>query len=155
MNGSARPGICAIRELLEQWFEHLQDDAKADIRARFRSRDDVQHQSAWFELFWHELMRRGGYDLEIHPTVANVTTNPDFLAQRNGVSRFYLEATLVHQYINNISDYLTRASTHKFINGYIDQLKKSYAQLRVKQAGIRKKVEQEIDPSTSPNRILN
>ena len=94
MNGSARPGICAIRELLEQWFEHLQDDAKADIRARFRSRDDVQHQSAWFELFWHELMRRGGYDLEIHPTVANVTTNPDFLAQRNGVSRFYLEATL-------------------------------------------------------------
>ena len=49
------------------------------------------------------------------------------------------------EYINNISDYLTRASTHKFINGYIDQLKKYYAQLRVKQAAIRKKVEQEGD----------
>jgi len=94
MNSSARPGICAIRELLEHWFEHLPDNAQADIRARFRSRDEVQHQSAWFELFWHELLRCGGYDAEVHPTVANVTTNPDFLPKRDGVSKFYLEATL-------------------------------------------------------------
>ena len=49
------------------------------------------------------------------------------------------------EYINNISDYLTRASTHKFINTYIDQLKKYYAQLQVKQAAIREKVEQDGD----------
>lgn len=94
MNSSARPGLCGIRDLLEQWFERLPNDAKADIRARFRSRDDVQHQSAWFELFWHELLRCCGYDVEIHPTLADVTATPDFLTKRNGVSQFYLEATL-------------------------------------------------------------
>jgi hypothetical protein len=94
MNSSARPAICGIRDLLEQWFERLPNGAKADIRARFRSRDDAQHQSAWFELFWHELLRCCGYDVEIHPTLADVTANPHFLTKRNGVSQFYLEATL-------------------------------------------------------------
>jgi hypothetical protein len=49
------------------------------------------------------------------------------------------------EYLKNISDYLTRGSTLTFINGYIDQLKKYYAQLQVKQAAIRKKVEQDVD----------
>ena len=46
MNSSARPSISAIRELLERWFEQLPDNVKADVRARFRSRDEVQHQGA-------------------------------------------------------------------------------------------------------------
>ena len=33
-------------------------------------------------------------DVEIHPTVANVTANLDFLIKRDGVPQFYLEATL-------------------------------------------------------------
>lgn len=94
MDSSARPGICAIRGLLENWFEHLPDAANADARARLRSRDEVQHQSAWFELFWHELLRCSGYGVEIHPAIADVTTHPDFLLMRNGVPQFYLEATL-------------------------------------------------------------
>jgi hypothetical protein len=94
MNSSACPGICAIRDLLEQWFERLPDNAKADIGARLRSRDEVQHQSAWFELLWYELLRCSGYEVEVHPAVPGVTTNPDFLGKSNGVFRFYLEATL-------------------------------------------------------------
>jgi hypothetical protein len=94
MNRSARPGICAVRELLDSWFEHLPENARADIRARFRSRDEVQHQSAWFEIFWHELLRCNGYQLDVHPPLANVRTSPDFLAKREGQSVFYLEATL-------------------------------------------------------------
>src|SRR5438874_8367331 len=78
MNTSARPGVCAIRELLEVWFERLPESAKADIRARFRSRDEVQHQSAWFEPSWHELLRCSGYDVEVHPALPDVATNPDF-----------------------------------------------------------------------------
>jgi len=84
INSSARPGICAIRDLLEHWFERLPDNAKADIGARFRSRDEVQHQSAWFELLWHELLRCSGYDVDVHPALPDVATNPDFLAKRNG-----------------------------------------------------------------------
>ncbi len=94
MNTSARPGIGAIRNLLEKWFDQLPEAAKADIRGRFRDRDDVQHKSSFYELFWYALLRCSGYDVEIHPTVANVSANPDFLAGRNGVSQFYLEATL-------------------------------------------------------------
>lgn len=94
MNSSARPGIAAIRDLLENWFEQWPDGAKADVSARLRSRDTVQHESAWLELFWHEVLRSSGYAVEIHPVVANVRTNPDFVARSNGTSNFYLEATL-------------------------------------------------------------
>ncbi len=95
MNTSTRPGISAIRELLEGWFERLPPDGQADVRGRFRSRDDAQHQSAFFEMYWHELLRCSGYEIELHPAMPNASTNPDFLAHRNGASRFYLEATLV------------------------------------------------------------
>lgn len=94
MNASARPGIDAIRQLLESWFDHLPPDAQADIRGRFRSREETQHESAFFELYWHELLTRCGYELEIHPALPDVATNPDFLAIRNRVPQFYLEATL-------------------------------------------------------------
>jgi hypothetical protein len=95
MNTSARPGIAAVRDLLEAWFDHLPDAAKADVRARFRSRDDIQHKGASYELFWHELLRASGYEVEVHPELVNVPTNPDFLARGiDQIPKFYLEATL-------------------------------------------------------------
>src|SRR5271165_246212 len=94
MNISARPGIAAIRELLEGWFERVPLMAKADVRSRFRSFDAAQHASAFFELYWHELLCRSGYEVEVHPTVPNAETNPDFLASRNGVALLYVEVTL-------------------------------------------------------------
>ena len=94
LNTSARPGITAMRDLLENWFERVPDAAKADIRGRFRNHSEVQHKSAFYELFWHELLRSCGYDVEIHPVLDGVATNPDFLALQDGVPQFYLEATL-------------------------------------------------------------
>src|SRR5437016_5883053 len=94
MNTSARPGIVAVRNLLETWFDQLPEAARPDVRGRFRSVDDAQHQSAWYELFWHETLRRSGYNLEIHPRLNGVTTNPDFLAKFCNLPRFYFEATL-------------------------------------------------------------
>lgn len=94
MNTSARPGIAAIRDMLERWFERLPPMAKADVRARFRSSDSAQHESAFFELYWHELLCRSGYEVEVHPTVPNAETNPDFLASRNGIALIYVEVTL-------------------------------------------------------------
>src|SRR5215831_4383307 len=94
MNISVRPGVAAIRELLDRWFERLPVEAQADVRARFRSPDSAQHESAFFELYWHELLRRSGYEVQIHPTVPNAHSNPDFLAFRNGAGSFYVEGTL-------------------------------------------------------------
>jgi hypothetical protein len=94
MNISARPGIGAIRSLLEDWFDRLPLCAQADVRARFQSNDEAQHQSAFFELYWHEMLRCSGYEVEIHPLLSDVKTNPDFLALRCGIPDFYLETTL-------------------------------------------------------------
>lgn len=94
MNVSARPGIDAIRELLQLWFARISPDAQADIMGRLRSREEAQHQSAFFELYWHELLSRCGFDVEIHPRLEDVATNPDFLTVRNRLPQFYLEATL-------------------------------------------------------------
>src|ERR1700679_501191 len=80
LNSSARLSVCAIRELLESWYAHLPELARADVRARFRSKDTVQHQGSFFELCWHELLLCCGYTVEIHPALNDVTANPDFLA---------------------------------------------------------------------------
>ncbi len=94
LNSSARPMAQAIRELLDIWFAHLPTNAKADLKARFRKRDSIQHQGAFFELYWHEFLLCCGYQVEVHPNVDGVTTNPDFLALKNASPCFYLEATL-------------------------------------------------------------
>jgi hypothetical protein len=94
MNSSARPGFGMIRELLERWFDQLPRAAQAYIRARFRSCDKAQHQSAFFELYWHELLRVSGNDIEIHPVLPDAATNPDFLVLRNHTPQFYFEVTL-------------------------------------------------------------
>jgi hypothetical protein len=94
LNRSARPGIAAMRDLLDAWFMHVQESAKADVRGRFRARDDAQHQSAFFELFWHELLRCSGHEIEVHPVVPGAGTNPDFMVRCRGAAPFYVEATL-------------------------------------------------------------
>jgi hypothetical protein len=93
LNRSARPGIAAIRFLFEDWFARLPDFGKANLRARFRKREEVSHQGAFFELFCHELLRRSSYEVELHPTLANGKA-PDFLVCRACVPQFYFEATL-------------------------------------------------------------
>lgn len=93
-NTSARRGIAAIRDMLESWFAHVPPAAQADIRGRFREDDEVQHQSSFFELFWHELLYASGYEIELHPDLPDASTNPDFLARRGGEPQFYFEATL-------------------------------------------------------------
>jgi hypothetical protein len=93
MNASARPGICAIRRCLEDWFAHVPVAAQANLRGRFRSQGTSQNEGAFFELYWHELLLLSGCELQIHPPL-DVSTSPDFLASRAGLRRFYVEATL-------------------------------------------------------------
>jgi hypothetical protein len=104
LNSSTRASVCAVREMLEGWYAHLPETAKDDIRGRFRSRDSVQHQSSFFELYWHEFLLCCGYEVEIHPTLSGVKTSPDFLSIRDGTPQFYLEATLAMPPINLAAD---------------------------------------------------
>ena len=92
---SERPGIVAIRTLLEEWFVEVPENERLDLQQRFRSPIERQHRSAVFELFLHHFLLRCGFDLEFHPDVPGTTTHPDFLVHRNGQALFYLEAIAV------------------------------------------------------------
>ena len=68
LNRSARLEANLIRALLEAWFSRYPPAEAADLRARFRSSNDLQHHSAFFELFVHELLLKLGLHPQIHPT---------------------------------------------------------------------------------------
>jgi len=80
----------ATRARLEEWAAHLPDSAYADVRGRLRSGDDYEFNSTYLEIYLHELLRRAGYAIEVHPTT-NSGRRPDFLVSREEES-FYLEA---------------------------------------------------------------
>jgi hypothetical protein len=92
---SERPGIVAIRTLLEEWFLDLPEDERLDLRQRFRSPIERQHRSAVFELFLHHMLLRCRFQIEFHPDIPGVMTHPDFLVSRGGQELFYLEAIAV------------------------------------------------------------
>lgn len=90
------PGATSIRNTLESWLENYPCRHRADLRERFRSNDDQNHEGAFFELFLYELLTRLGFSLEVHPEIAGSRARPDFLASRDH-RRFYLEATVSGQ----------------------------------------------------------
>ena len=94
LNRTARVEFARIRRELEEWFTRYPASGQAELRARFRSDIDSQHQSAFFELFLHELLLRLGCQVTIHPTVPNVARTPDFLVKSPDGERFYIEATI-------------------------------------------------------------
>jgi hypothetical protein len=92
---SERPGIAAIRNLLEEWFVEIPPNEQRDLQQRFRSPVERHHRSVIFELFLHHFLLRCGFEIEFHPDVPGVTTHPDFLVKRGGQPLFYLEAIAV------------------------------------------------------------
>jgi hypothetical protein len=92
---SERPGVAAIRALLEEWFQELRENERRDLQQRFRSPMERQHRAAIFELFLHHFLLRCGFEVGFHPDIAGVTTHPDFLVSRNGQALFYFEAIAV------------------------------------------------------------
>jgi hypothetical protein len=80
-----------IRDLVSQWAANVPAASRADLRGRLRAPDNRQFWGAFWELYNHESLVRGGYDVEIHPPVDGASRQPDFLASR-GETRFYVEA---------------------------------------------------------------
>lgn len=91
LNISARAPMIAARGVFEQWFASYPESGKADLRARFRSSIDAQHQSAFWELYLHELFSRLGFTLEPHPQIDGSRNHPDFLVKEGNDAKFYLE----------------------------------------------------------------
>jgi hypothetical protein len=77
------------RKVVEEWFSHLQI-GRADFLGRFQSKDLGNFESAFFELYLHELLVRLAYSVTPHPNTEE--GNPDFLIQGEDRNEFYLEA---------------------------------------------------------------
>jgi hypothetical protein len=96
LNRSARSEAMTIRDTLETWFSRYPEgQTKRDIEGRFRSGDDAQYRSAFFELVLHELLLQLNCKAESHPPIEGTTNRPDFLAIPPTGSPFYLEAAIV------------------------------------------------------------
>ena len=94
LNASGRPEATAVRGLIDAWLGDYPAANRPEMIRRLRSRDDVLHRSALFELMLHALLRRQGFTIiEIEPELPNGRA-PDFLVEAPGGQRFYLEATL-------------------------------------------------------------
>ncbi len=94
LNRSARPAFQFVRQMLESWFLRYPTEGQHELQSRFRSRLNVHHTSAFFELFLHELLFCLGCAVVIHPSVKGTTRSPDFFVEPQSGESFYLEATV-------------------------------------------------------------
>jgi len=100
LNRSARTEFARVRDVLEVWFSRYPPSEQAALASRFRSQDDIPHESAFFELFLHELLLRLGCEVTVHPGAnAKKSKRPDFLVKSDS-GTFYLEATLASEASN-------------------------------------------------------
>ena len=67
IDASARPPIAWARSSLEIGLVTTRRTPGQSWLRRFRSKDDRQHESAFFELYCHELLIRHGFAVETHP----------------------------------------------------------------------------------------
>lgn len=79
------------RDLITRWLAEYPATDRVALRARLRSPDDRVFTSAFWELYLHEMYRRGGWTIEIEPIVPDSANRPDFLVSRDGQS-YYVEA---------------------------------------------------------------
>lgn len=93
MNESGRDIYQNIRQALETWFYYYPHKSAQHLFGSFRSKNDVAHQGAFFELLLHEILRRMNCKIKIEPVMPN-GKRPDFLVTEPNNSSFYMECVV-------------------------------------------------------------
>lgn len=122
-----------IRNELNKWFSNLPKNEQNTMKRRFKT----EFNSAFFELFLHELFIRMGYELTIHPDISESSNHPDFLVEKENI-KFYLEATVN----NDLSNEEQRQKAK--VQAYYDEINKidsPNCYLRLNEVKIPKKVQ--------------
>lgn len=94
LNRVATPYWEQVRDLLERFYSQYPIEHSESLRRNFRARSAGQHYGAWWELYLHELFRRLGYAITVHPALEGTERRPDFGLQK-GASQFLVEASVV------------------------------------------------------------
>lgn len=92
---SAKPEYIAVCEKLDNWFENYPSKEKKEFIQRFRTEKDDQFLSAFYELYLFELLRKMGYEIEVHPKIENSNSRPDFLVKSIDGEEFYIEVVTI------------------------------------------------------------
>jgi len=116
-NLMAWPTVQATRSTLDDWFRRYPDNGKSDLRSRFRQKDNLDHYGAFFELFLHELAVSAGFNIDLHPNVAESNTKPDFLLTKSDIPAFYLEAQIVGMPDETYKQDARADQVYKVLNG--------------------------------------
>lgn len=163
LNRSARPIFRAIRSEIERWFSRYPGNQQAALRSRFKSTNDNDHHSAFFELYLHEMLLRLGYKVVVNPKLGCKNMTPDFWVQGSKTS-FYLEARVIsglsekeagqHANLNTLYDVLNRMDSGDF---YLRIRIKSLPTSTLKSTKIRAELEEwlsTLDPDNPPEEGL-
>lgn len=96
LNESSREYCVKARGILSAWYlEYRKRHGKAEaeeLRGRFRSKDNSEHNAALTELYLHHFLVSHGYNVRLHPNIPNNSSRPDFLVLKGRKRLFYLEA---------------------------------------------------------------
>ncbi|PKN85756.1 MAG: hypothetical protein CVU46_10065 [Chloroflexi bacterium HGW-Chloroflexi-8] len=97
LNRSALPQFAEFRQIINEWFSHFPEEHKKELSSRLRDDKDEQFQSAFFELYIHEILLKYGYSVKIHQKInEDDFERPDFLVKKDE-EEFFLEAVLSNE----------------------------------------------------------
>ena len=113
---SAGDMATAYRLLAEQWLHNYPDQHLSAFLRRFKGKRDDDHNSAFFELFLHEYLRKLCDKIAIEEEIANSGKRADFgLRYRDG-SMLAVEALSIQPI------YLTGSPNIELVNEYVREL---------------------------------
>jgi len=138
LDRSALPIFAAVRDLLDDWLTRVPAKDQADLIGAFRA-DNQQFDSAFWELYLHELYLRAGYSVEIHPDVPNSPKHPDFRMTGKG-EPFYLEAVQVGTPTSDLAERRRLEAAHDAMNSEATEqfsLSMTYAQIGPRPLSVR------------------
>jgi hypothetical protein len=90
LNRSAWPASEGVRNLLESFFRRYPSSESAELKSKF----ETQFDSAFFELYLHELLLRLDCEVAVHPTLIGTGAKPDFLARFHQGQKVIMEAAI-------------------------------------------------------------
>jgi hypothetical protein len=94
LNRSGRPHFKEVRDRIDTEFDAYEQncpDEAERLRSELCSLDNQVFLSAYTELYTFTILQENGYEIECHPTIAGVTTHPEFLVSSGGEEKFYIE----------------------------------------------------------------
>jgi len=86
----------SVRDVLTEWLSHYPEVERSTLISRFRRTDRRGFLGAFWELYLHEVFRRLGFEIALHPAVSGTTHRPDFRLQL-GTAITFVEAVTIYE----------------------------------------------------------